>query len=151
MFKTTLIVLVVLGVIAVAGVAWAKHSGYCSSEDRMQYVSERIGRKLDLSDDQQGRLESLIGTLLKLRSEQQDRRRSVNQDVTDLLSAPMLDRDRAVALIDERLQGINDRKRTLVAAFADFSDSLTPEQRAQLAELIEQRRMGRWGHHHWAY
>ena len=151
MLKTTLIVLVVLGMIAVAGVAWAKHNGYCSSEDRMQYVSERIDRKLDLNDDQRLHLESLIGTLLELRSEQQDRRRGVNQDVTELLSAPMLDRDRAVALIDKRLQGIDDRKRTLVDAFADFSDSLAPEQRAELAELIEQRRMGRWGQHLWAY
>ena len=151
MLKTTLIVLLVLGMIAVAGVAWAKHNGYCSSEDRMQYVSERIDRKLDLNDDQRLHLESLIGTLLELRSEQQDRRRGVNQDVTELLSAPMLDRDRAVALIDKRLQGIDDRKRTLVDAFADFSDSLAPEQRAELAELIEQRRMGRWGQHLWAY
>jgi Spy/CpxP family protein refolding chaperone len=151
MLKTTLIVLLVLGMIAVAGVAWAKHNGYCSSEDRMQYVSERIGRELDLNDDQKLHLESLIGTLLELRSEQQDRRRGVNQDVTELLSAPMLDRDRAVALIDKRLQGIDDRKRTLVDAFADFSDSLAPEQRAELAELIEQRRMGRWGQHHWEY
>mgnify|MGYP001550334379 FL=1 len=151
MLKTTLIVLLVLGMIAVAGVAWAKHNGYCSSEDRMQYVSERIDRKLDLNDDQKLHLESLIGALLELRSEQQDRRRGVNQDVTELLSAPMLDRDRAVALIDKRLQGIDDRKRTLVDAFADFSDSLAPEQRAELAELIEQRRMGRWGQHLWAY
>jgi Spy/CpxP family protein refolding chaperone len=151
MLKTTLIVLVVLGIIAVAGVAWAKHNGHCSAEDRMQFVSERIGRKLDLNDAQRGRLEALVGTVMELRSEQQDRRRGMNQDVTELLSAPMLDRERAVALIDERLQGIEDRKRILVDAFADFSDDLAPAQRAQLAELIEQRQMGRWGHRHWTY
>ena len=151
MLKTTLIVLIVLGVIAAGGVAWAKHNGYCSAESRMQHISERIGHKLDLNDDQQGRLESFVGTLRELRGEQQDRRRGMKQDVTELLSAPELDRERAIALIDERFQSIDDRKRTLVDAFADFSDSLAPEQRARLAELIEQRRMGRWGRHHWAY
>ena len=151
MLKITLIVLGVLGILGVAGMAWAKHNGYCSTENRMQHVSERIGRKLDLNDDQQHRFESFIGTLRELRSEQKDRKRGVRQDVAELLSSPMLDRDRAFALIDERFRSIDGRKRTLVDAFADFSDSLEPEQRARLADLIEQRRMGRWGHHHWAY
>ena len=149
MLKTTLIVLVVLAALAVAGLAWAKHNGYCSAEDRIHYVSERIGHKLELNDDQQGRLASFIGTLHDLRRELQDHRRSAKHDVTELLSVPRMDRDRAIALIDERFQSIDDRKRTLVDAFADFSDSLAPEQRVRLAELIEQRRMGRWGHPHW--
>ena len=38
-------------------------------------------------------------------------------------------------------------KPALVDAFAAFSDSLSPEQRNRLAELVD-RRMGRgWGHH----
>jgi Spy/CpxP family protein refolding chaperone len=151
MLKTTLIVLIVLGILAAVGAAWAKHKGYCSTETRMQHISERIGRQLDLNDDQRGHLGSFIGTLRELRSDQQDRRRVVKQGVAELLSAPRLDRDRAIALIDERFRSIDERKRTLIDAFADFSDSLAPEQRARLVELIEQGRMGRWGHHHWAY
>ena len=151
MLKTAFIVLVVLGILAAVGVAWAKHNGYCSNDHRIQHVSEWIGHKLDLNDDQQVRLDDLIGTLRELRGEQRDARRAVQQDVAELLSTPTLDRDRATALIDERLRSLDDRKRMLVDALADFSDGLAPEQRAQLAELIGQRRMGRWGHPHWAY
>ena len=150
MLKTTLIVLLVLGVIAAAGAGWARHNGYCSAENRMQHISERIGRRLDLNDDQQRQLEVLVGTLRELRSEQREHRYAVKEGAAELLSAPSLDRDRAIALIDERLQRMDAGKHTLVDAFADFSDSLAPEQRSRLAALIEDRWMGRWGRHHWA-
>lgn len=151
MLKTILITLVVLGVIAAAGAAWAKHSGYCSPENRIQKITERVGRRLDLNDDQQGRLEAFAQILQDLRSHRQVRRVAVKDNVAELLSASSMDRDRAIELIDERLQGMNDGKRSLVDAFADFSDSLAPEQRARLAELIDNRMAGGWGRPRWGH
>lgn len=151
MLKTILITLAVLVVIGAAGMAWAKQSGYCSPEKRIQKITERVGKKLDLNDDQQGRLEVFAETLRGLRGERKAHRDAVKDNVTELLSASSLDRDRAITMIDERFQGMNDSKRTLVDAFADFSDSLEPEQRSQLAELIGNRMMGRRGHPRWAH
>ena len=151
MLKTTLIVLLVLGVLTVGAVAWAKHNGYCSIENRMQHISERIAHRLDLNDDQRVRLDDLVGTLRELRHEQRDSRQAMKDTVAEMLSAASLDRDRALALADQRLQGLSDSARTLVDAFADFSDSLTPEQRSRLTRLIEERWMAHAGHHRWAY
>lgn len=151
MLKTVLISLVVLGIIAAVGVTWATRSGYCSAENRIQHSVERIGRKLDLDDDQQGRLAAFVETLRGLRSERQDHRAAIKNHITELLSTPALDRARAVALIDERYQAMDASKRALVDAFADFSDSLAPEQRSRLADLIGDRTMYRWGPPRWAH
>jgi Spy/CpxP family protein refolding chaperone len=151
MLKTILITLLVLGVVAAAGAAWAKHKGYCSADGRMQHITERVGRKLDLNEDQLGHLELFAETLKGMRNERQDHGASMKDRVTELLSAPSLDRDSAVALIDERYQSMGDSKRALVDAFADFSDSLEPEQRSQLAGLIGDRMMHGWGHPRWAH
>lgn len=151
MLKTTLIALAVLGIMVAGGMAWAKQSGYCSAEHRMQKVTERIGRKLDLNDDQQGRLQAFAETLRGLRSERQAQRDFAQDNVAELLSAASLDRDRAIVLIDERFQSMNDSKRALVDAFADFSDSLAPEQRARLAALIGDRMAGCGGHRRWSH
>ncbi len=151
MLKTILITLLFLGVIAAAGAAWAKHKGYCSADGRLQHITQRVGSKLDLNEEQLGRLEVFAGTLQGMRNERQDHRVAMKNDVTELLSAPALDRDRAMALIDERYQSMGDSKQSVVDAFADFSDSLEPEQRARLAEMIGDRMMHRWGHPRWAH
>jgi Spy/CpxP family protein refolding chaperone len=151
MLKTILITLLVLGAVGAAGVAWAKHKGYCSADGRMHHMTERVGRKLDLNEDQLGRLEIFAETLKGMRKELRDHRGAMKDRVAGLLSAPMLDRDRAVALIDERYQSMGDNKQAMVDAFADFSDSLNPEQRSQLAGLIGDRMMHRWGHARWAH
>jgi Spy/CpxP family protein refolding chaperone len=151
MLKTVLIVLVVLVAVAAVGVTWAKRSGYCSVENRMHHITERIGRKLDLNDDQQGHLEDLVETVRELRSERQDPRAVLQGHLTELLSEPSLDRDRAVAMIDERYRAMSDSKRALIDAFADFSDSLQPDQRTRLAELIGNRLLHRWGPPGWAH
>jgi Spy/CpxP family protein refolding chaperone len=151
MLKTILITLAVLGVIAAAGMAWAKQSGYCSPENRLQKITERVGRKLDLNDDQQGLLEALTKTLRDLRIERQGLRVAMKESLTELLSEPSLDRDRATALIDGRYEDMKDSKLALVDAFADFSDSLAPEQRSRLTDLITDRMMERRGQHRWAH
>ena len=151
MLKAVLITLVVLVTVAAVGVTWAKRSGFCSFENRMHHITERVGRKLDLNDDQRGRLEDLIETVRELRSERQNPRAVFTDHLTELLSEPSLDRDRAVAMIDERYQAISDSKRALIDAFADFSDSLQPDQRTRLIDLIASRMQHRWGPPGWSH
>ena len=151
MLKAVLIVLVVMAVLAAGGMAWAKHRGYCSAEDRMHYVTEKLGRKLDLDDRQKSHLQIFTDQFREMRGEHQNTRGAMTDRISELLSASSLDREQAVALLDERHQAMSENKRTLVDAFADFSDSLSPEQRAELSELISNRMGHRWGPPHWAH
>lgn len=54
-------------------------------------------------------------------------------------------------LLTRRHEVIAERKHAAIDAFADFSDSLQPEQRTRLAELISKRMQHRWGPPHWAH
>ncbi|MEA3411635.1 MAG: periplasmic heavy metal sensor [Pseudomonadota bacterium] len=143
MLKIVLITLVVVGVIAGFGIAWAKHKGYCSAEGRMQHVTERISKKLDLDDEQKSRLTALGERFQALRGDWREHRTELRADVQDLLKNDRFDRERALQMIDERQQTMIEGKRDMVNAFAAFSDSLEPEQRTRLAELI-----GEWSGHH---
>jgi len=143
MLKIVLITLVVVGVIAGFGIAWAKHKGYCSAEGRMQHVTERISKKLDLNDEQKSRLTALGEQFQTLRGDWRERRGTMRSDVQDLLKNDRFDRERALEMIDERQQTMTERKSDMVDAFAAFSDSLEPEQRSRLAKLI-----GEWSVHH---
>lgn len=145
MLKILLIVLAILGVIAISGFAWAKHKGYCSGGDFMQRASERVSHKLELDDNQKAKLQGFTENLRTLRDDWSEGRSQVRDHVEDLLTAPSLDRDRVTALLDERHQTMTEREAALVNAFGDFSDSLKPEQRTRLAELIAERLNHRWG------
>lgn len=149
MWKTLLIGTALVVVLGGAGVAWAKHAGYCDRGDRVQHLTERLTRKLDLNEGQQAKLQAFAEKLGALRAQRAERRGADREAVEQLLSAPQLDRDRAVELLDARLATVTGHKRELVEAFADFSDSLAPEQRERLAELISHRMNHRWGPPRW--
>jgi uncharacterized membrane protein len=151
MMKTVLIVLGILVLVTAAGVTWARYNGYCSPDNRIQHISERIGRKLDLNGHQQGQLNSVAEVLSRLRDDWRDHRAETRDHVAELLRAPKLDRDRAAALIEGRLRDIQGNSRALVGAFADFSDSLSAEQRSHLGDFIASRMAQRRGNHHWAH
>lgn len=147
MLKSILIVLFVLGIIGVAGAGWAKHNGYCQGGDRLQHVSDRVTRKLDLNETQQGKLQALVETLREVRGDRGVRKTRLRERIDGLLSAETLDRGQALAFIEERQQEINTNKTRVVDAFADFSDSLSAQQRGALSELIAKRLEGRSRHH----
>lgn len=151
MLKTILISLAVFGVLLGVGAAWAKHRGYCNHSDRVQFITQRLTHKLDLTDEQQSGLSALADKFSELRDDAVDRKNSIRDSVIGLLSAPSLDRELAADLLEEGFKSMAERKRELIDAVAEFTDSLQPDQRAQLTELIGDRLAYHWGHHRWAH
>jgi Spy/CpxP family protein refolding chaperone len=141
MSKTLIIVLVIVALVALVGggLAWAKHRGYCRNGG-IQWVQERISSRLELNQTQEQKLSALGDTLMGLRSQWMETRDQRRNELTALLDAPSLDRERATSLLEGWHRNWAERGPELVTAFADFSDSLSTEQREQLRELIEKRR-----------
>jgi Spy/CpxP family protein refolding chaperone len=151
MLKISLITLAVLAVVVGVGAAWAKHRGYCAEGGHLSYMSDRLSRRLDLDEVQRTELQRFADTLRGLRGDWREGRGAMREEVQALLAAPTLDRDRAMDLLAEWRARADERKRLVVDGFADFSDSLTPDQRERLAGIIGERmdrRFGRagWGH-----
>ncbi|MGA7980990.1 MAG: periplasmic heavy metal sensor [Chromatiaceae bacterium] len=146
MLKMSLITLAVVGIIAAVGIAWARHSGYCAGGDFLNHITARVSRKLDLNAEQNEKLQGLAAMLRQLRGDWRERRPQVSPEIDSLLATKTLDRDLVMELLEKRRQAMAEHKRELVDAFADFSDSLRPEQRTRLAELITRRLQHRWAH-----
>ena len=151
MLKISLITLTIVVVLSAVGVAWARHSGYCGSGDYFQHVTERVSRKLDLNEGQSEKLQGVAEALRGLRTDWSGQRTRMTEEVQGLLAAPALDRAMVRGLLDERRHAMDQRVGEIVEAFADFSDTLAPEQRTRLAELIAKRAQHRFGPPGWAH
>ena len=151
MLKTLLIVSLVIIALLGVGAAWAKHKGYCNGGGAAQLISQRLTHKLDLNAEQQNRLQALTEQFRELREHREQHKAAIGQQVSQLLSTAKLDRDHAIELLDRGLQPMADRKHTVIDVLADFTDSLRPEQRSRLAELINHRLTRNWGHPRWKH
>lgn len=148
--KTSIaILLLIVSVLTVGGFAFAKTKGdYRGSEGHMSWMKERASDKLNLTENQQARLETLFDTLTALRDGMRQSRQETHQELSELLSAPQLDRAEAQALLNERHAAMSASSQDVLNAFADFSDNLTAEQRDELADWIGDFRPHRFGHMH---
>ena len=114
---------------------------------RADFIVYRISSKLDLNDDQKTKLESLKTTITDLI---QARKESNSRDkAKELLSASVLDQEKALALFEERQTKILETVPSVITVLATFTDSLTEEQRATLLEIMDKfgNHQGRHGHH----
>lgn len=148
--KTALIILAVVAVLAVAGLAWARHKGYCKG-DMVTFVAARLTNKLDLDEAQRGKLDALADTVRKLRGDWRKGREQVGAEVAGLLESPALDRARALTLVDTRREVFDDHKQDLVQAIGDFTDSLSSDQRRRLADMVTRLASHRCGPPGWAH
>lgn len=106
---------------------------------------ERVGRKLDLDATQKDRLSVLAD---KLREQRQALMAGGNPraDLQALVAGTTFDRARAQNLVTAKTEAIRAKSPEVIAAAADFYDSLRPEQQQQVRDMLQQRGRGWWGH-----
>jgi Spy/CpxP family protein refolding chaperone len=117
-----------------------------SPESRADAMVEKASRELSLAPAQVTQLQSLKAQLLTARQEMLSERGTVHNTVTELLSQPSFDTQRALNLLRERSDAVNQQAAPLLTAFGEFYDGLTPQQQATLREHVQQ-----WSAHrdHW--
>lgn len=140
---TTLIVGLSSTVFAFAGNGHWK----MSASERAEFVNDRIASKLELTETQKNQLSSLTDDILGLAGEIKETRNSHKLLVQQLLSEPTLDQSKALGMIHQTTQMINDRAPETIASLAAFLDSLDVEQKAELQEFIEHKMKHKHGKH----
>lgn len=122
------------------GHGWSARSEEQVRERALDKAAWMLGR-IDASPEQETRINAivsaLVGELYELRGEHREHRRRLIAE----LARPQVDRE---ALEKIRAQGMalaDSASRTIVSAVADTSETLTIEQREELAAMI-----GRRGH-----
>src|ERR1035437_2464098 len=118
-----------------------------SAEQVAQYrakVLDQVSSKLDLNANQHQRL----GVLAAKRHEQRTALLGTAQDpraeVKALVAGDKFDRVRAQALVTEKTTMLQSKSPEVIAALADFYDSLNPAQQQKVRDFMEHR--GRWFH-----
>ncbi|MBW9266961.1 MAG: periplasmic heavy metal sensor [Candidatus Thiodiazotropha sp. (ex. Lucinisca nassula)] len=141
MGKTLIITLVVLVALLISGVAIARYKGYCAGpEGRIGWMTDRIGRQLDLDDSQQQYLAQLKDQIVVSANElRRDRSTYVDQAI-DLLESSEFDREKARTLLMQKQAQLASLSSDVIDAFADFSNNLNQSQRDKLQSMIMHHR-----------
>lgn len=107
---------------------------------------ERVGQKLDLDAAQKERLNKLADTLRAQRKTAMGDR-PMPEQLQALVSGDHFDRGAAQAMADARAEAMKQGSPAVIAAAADFFDSLKPAQQAKVREFLKRGpgRHGPWG------
>ena len=154
MKRSTKIVVGSLLGLSLVGVVVAKqfeHGPGCSygSADGCErgggWMAKRISWKLDLNEQQQSELQKLERSVFEALANMRAEKLTSNQ-IQSVLNT-QLDQTKAMQLLEQRLQGIQQNAPALIAAFGGFYDRLDSAQQQELTEMIEYRMSRK--HRHW--
>ncbi len=116
-----------------------------SAEETAQYrgkVVDRVSSKLDLNADQKQRLTVLADKLHEQRVALMGQSKDPRAEVKALLAGDKFDKARAQALVTEKTTVLQSKSPEVIAALADFYDSLNPAQQQKVRDFMEHR--GGW-------
>jgi len=145
----TLISVVTLGGLityASPGEHFHKHGGM--NEKKVEFIMNRISSKLDLNDVQKQNLLALKDTVKKQRELQ--KQANPREELMSLLSVPVLDETKVLTMLQERTKKLNEAAPSVVSAIANFTNSLSNEQREKIktfAKKMAKHRGGRFSKH----
>jgi periplasmic protein CpxP/Spy len=141
--------LAALAALGAAGTAAYAHGGRHHSLDpaererRLEWRIDRLVQELGGTPDQKERLAAIARTAMADLQPMREQARETRRQGMALLAAPSIDRAALERVRAARMQAEDARSRRIVQAMADASEVLTPEQRANAAERLQQR-MQRW-------
>jgi Spy/CpxP family protein refolding chaperone len=119
-----------------------------SAEDAAQYrakMVERVSSKLDLNAEQKQRLTVLADNLHEQRIALMGQTNDPRSEVKALVAGDKFDKARAQAMVTGKTAALQSKSPEVIAALADFYDSLNPAQQQKVRDFMEHRG-GRWFH-----
>lgn len=110
---------------------------------------ERVASRLSLDAAQRGKLETLAKTMQEQRQAFVSAGAAAGStdpraELKSVLAGTTFDRSKATALVQAKTSAVQSGSPALIAAMADFYDSLKPEQQQQVRDFLD--RGGRGGH-----
>ncbi len=124
--------------------AFSKHHDWgMSPEERIEFVTERVTRKLDLDSEQQQNLAELAATVAQIIQEAKIAKAQNVTEIETLLQEPSFNQARALEVLQQKTGMINEKAPLVIASLAVFLDSLSVEQKQEVREFLQHRH----GHH----
>jgi len=101
---------------------------------------DRVSRELTLDDAQKQRLGVLADKLREQRVALVGSTTDPRAELQALVTGTTFDRARAQALVESKTNAVRTKSPEVIAAMADFYDSLKPEQQQKVREFMAKRR-----------
>ncbi|MEM7259850.1 MAG: Spy/CpxP family protein refolding chaperone [Pseudomonadota bacterium] len=148
MKRTTKIITAVALTIGIAGgaAAYGKHQ-FGSMEKRADKIAGYIAYELELDETQKQALDVLKTQMVSARETVKGDRAEMKAEAMALLNAESFDRAAALDMVNSKVAMVNEQAPDMVNALGDFLDTLNAEQKAEIAEFVEEHR-GRHGRKH---
>ena len=131
---------------SLAACSGGRHGGTMSETDmtaKQIKMVDYAGKKLDLNDAQKQRL-SVLGDKLREQRTALMGKTAVRAELQSIVAGTTLDKAKAQALIEDKIGALRSKSPEVIAAAADFYDSLNPaQQQQQVRDLLQRRRLGR--------
>ena len=143
MKKITKIIIGTVATISIIGATGAYAGKKFKDGMKGDYVIYKLDKELDLSDTQVDRLKDIQSYVKSHRDNKQENRDNHKAKLVALINSPNLDQAQVLAMLDEKLQMIRDEAPAAISKIADFSDTLTEKQRAELLKMIESHDHGK--------
>ena len=140
---STRIITAVLLIAGSSGVVYAfgKHNDWgMSPEEKIEFVTDRVTSKLDLDSQQQENFSKLAQTVAQLMLDAKATREQQVNEIGALLQDPSLNQARALELVQQKTQMINENAPLVITSLAVFLDSLNAEQKQQLQDFLQHHR-----------
>ncbi len=102
-------------------------------------VVDRISSKLELNDLQKQKLGALADEIIASRTAFKGKDADPRTELKAVIAGDKFDRTRAQALLDQKTQVVQGNGPKMIAAMADFYDSLNPAQQKQVRDRLEHR------------
>jgi periplasmic protein CpxP/Spy len=123
------------------------HGGWNASEadsaKMREHMVDRAADKLKLDDAQKQRLTTLAAKLHEERLALVGSTTDPRAEMQALVAGATFDRGHAQAFVDAKTDVLRSKSPEVIAAAADFYDSLRPEQQQQVRDFMSRR--GGWG------
>lgn len=137
---------VITAVLLIAGssgvvYAYSKHNDWgMSPEEKVEFVTERVTRKLDLDSQQQQNFAELAETVVQIMQDARITKAQHVDEIGALLQEPSFNHARALELVQQKTRMINEKAPLVIASLGVFLNSLNIEQKQQMQEFMQ--------HHH---
>jgi Spy/CpxP family protein refolding chaperone len=134
-----------IGLVAVVGGATAAFAHGARRGAWKQMISNRVEAALDEIDatpDQRAKIGEAKDLVLQALDKKAQARRQAHPDFAALFAADKLDTDALYNFADRRAQDAKDLAQVIVPALKTAHDTLTPEQRKKVAQIVQQHHRG---------
>ena len=118
-----------------------------SSIRATEIATDRLG----LSDAQSQKIEPIVEDLFSEKESLQETRQTINDEILSQMKSETYDAEKLEVVLTGSFEQLRAKLPKFANSFAKFHATLTPEQRAEIVDKMENRRKrsekGGWGRH----